>query len=327
VTDGEGKTLRVNSACERFYGIPAEELIGKHVSDLEREGVFSPSITPLVLKLREPITLVQTTKNGRRIVATANPIFDADGKIVRIVTNSRDVTDFHNLKTRLSETEDLVNLYLDEIRTLRQEHLKMEDIVVKSETMRRVVETVKRVASFDSTVLLQGESGTGKDIVAKMIHRLSSRASRPFIKVNCGAIPEALMESEFFGYVPGAFTGAHRNGKAGMIELANKGTLFLNEIDALPLQLQVKMLHVIQERQFMKVGGTKVTSVDIRIVAASNRDLSRLVDQSRFREDLFYRLNVIPITVPPLRDRQEALHLWRLISSDVSALSTVLQKT
>ena len=253
VTDGEGKTLRVNSACERFYGIPAEELIGKNVSDLEREGVFSPSITPLVLKLREPVTLVQTTKNGRRIVATANPIFDTDGRIVRIVTNSRDVTEFHNLKTRLAETEDLVNLYLDEIRALRQEHLKMDDIVVKSEAMRRVVETVKRVASFDSTVLLQGESGTGKDTVAKMIHRLSPRASGPFIKVNCGAIPEALMESEFFGYVPGAFTGAHRTGKAGVIELANKGTLFLNEIDALPLQLQVKMLHVIQERQFMKV--------------------------------------------------------------------------
>jgi PAS domain S-box-containing protein len=305
VTDGEGKTLRVNSACERLYGIPATELIGRDVKELEQEGIFTPSITPLVLQSRERVTVVQDTKSGRKVIATANPVFDADGKITRIVTNSRDVTELHNLKTRLSETEALVNRYLSEVETLRQEQARIDNIVVQSQAMHRVVQSIKKAAPFESTVLLQGESGTGKDTVAKMIHQFSPRSRGPFIKVNCGAIPEALLESELFGYVSGAFTGAHRAGKAGLIELANKGTLFLNEIDALPLQLQVKLLHVVQEREFVKIGGTKVTAVDIRIVAASNKHLQQLVEQGRFREDLYYRLNVIPVIIPPLRERRE----------------------
>lgn len=328
VTDGEGKTLRVNSACERLYGVPANALIGRYVKDLEEEGIFHPSVTPRVLESRERETVIQETKTGRRIVATANPVFDSDGKIVRIVTNSRDITEFHSLKARLKETQALVDLYLSEVQALRQEHAQVDSVVVKSQAMRRVMQTVQKIAAFDSTVLLQGESGTGKDTVAKIIHRLSPRSSGPFMKVNCGAIPEALIESELFGYVPGAFTGAHRNGKAGMVELADKGTLFLNEIDALPLQLQVKILHVIQERQFRKVGATKVTDVDIRIVAASNKDLRHLMEQGRFREDLFYRLNVIPVVIPPLRQRKEdvsplAAHFLRLTCEKYGVEKTI----
>lgn len=309
VTDGDGNTLRVNSACERLYGVPASQIVGKNVRELERNGIFSPSITPLVLRTRERTTVVQETKSGRKVVATANPVFNEEGDIVRIVTNSRDITDFHTLKTRLSETEDLVKRYLDEVQTLRQEHTRVDNFVANSKAMQAVVEIARRVARFDSTVLLQGESGTGKDSLAKLIHTFSARGSGPFMKVNCGAIPETLLESDFFGYVPGAFTGAQKGGKAGVIEMANKGTLFLNEIDAMPLHLQVKLLHVIQEKQFMRVGGTREVKVDIRVIAASNKDLSALVAQGQFREDLFYRLNVIPVMIPPLRDRVEDIPL------------------
>lgn len=305
VTDGDGITLRVNSACESLYGVPATALIGKNVRDLAEEGIFTPSITPMVLKARDRVTVVQETKTGRHILAVANPVKDNHGNIVRIVTTSRDISEFCDLKQRLSDTEDLMQRYLDEVTALRKESTQIDNLVVKSPRMLKVLETIKRVASFDSTVLFLGESGTGKDTMAKVLHGFSSRKLGPFVKVSCGAIPESLLESELFGYVAGAFTGAQRGGKQGIVSLANHGTLFLNEIDCLPQSLQVKILHVIQERQFMQVGAVTTTSVDVRIVAASNRPLEVLVDEGKFREDLYYRLNVVPVLIPPLRKRPE----------------------
>jgi PAS domain S-box-containing protein len=307
VTDGQGVTLRVNSACERLYGVPRSYLVGKNVKELENEGAFFPSITPRVLQSKKPVTVVQDTRSGRKILAIANPVFDDSGNLIRIVTNSRDVSEFYDLKAKLTETENLMQRYISEVEMLRKEQTKIDGIVVKSQAMREVFETARRVASFDSTVLLQGETGTGKDVVAKSIHRLSSRSSGPYIKINCGAVPETLLESEFFGYAPGAFTGALRSGKPGVIELAHGGTLFLNEIDALPLSLQVKLLAVIQESRFMRVGGTKEVSVDTRFIAASNRNLLKEVVNGRFREDLYYRLNVVAIRIPPLRERVDAI--------------------
>lgn len=300
VTDGEGYTLWVNAACEQLYGMKAEELIGKHVSELEREGIFSPSVTPYVLEKKDKVSLIQNTKSGRKIALTANPVFDKCGNIVRIVTNSRDITELMDLHRELAEARDAVQrLHTDE-GTFGQ-----SAFVFKSKSMQALMHTVDRVAPRDVTILLLGESGTGKDAVARIIHERSKRARGPFIKVNCAAIPESLLESELFGYDPGAFTGARRQGKPGLFELAHTGTIFLNEISEIPANLQVKLLQVIQDRQIVRVGGTKVIDLDVRIITASNKDLKQLVERGVFREDLFFRINVVPLYLPPLRERRE----------------------
>ncbi|MCL5046237.1 MAG: sigma 54-interacting transcriptional regulator, partial [Actinobacteria bacterium] len=188
-----------------------------------------------------------------------------------------------------------------------------------SPKMRGILELGRKLARVDSTVLILGESGVGKNMLAKFIHRASSRGKGPFIEINCGAIPESLLESELFGYEEGAFTGARKGGKPGLIELANSGTLFLNEISELPLALQVKLLQVIQERSLTRVGGVQRAEIDVRLIAATNRDLEEEVRRGKFREDLYYRLNVVPVSVPPLRDRRDDVpilvhHFLRKIS-------------
>jgi len=305
VTDGEGKTLKVNKACERFYGLKAEDIVGKNVSELEKQGLFSPAITPLVLKEKKRITSVQTTKSGQKLVVTANPVFDENGNIIRVVINSRDITELNNLRQRLEDTEKLMETYQQEITKLRKERLQSAEIVYQSTAMKHVVELVEKVAGVDSTVLIQGESGVGKGVIASKIHKLSKRKDGPFITINCGAIPDNLLESELFGYEGGAFTGAKKEGKKGLIELANGGTIFFDEISELPLNLQVKLLYVIQEKKLIRVGSSSYINVDIRIIAATNRDLQQLVKEKKFREDLFYRLNVVPIIIPPLKHRKE----------------------
>lgn len=305
VTDGEGYTVRVNKACERFYGMKAEDIVGKHVSELEEQGLFTPAITPQVLKTKKRTTLVQTTKSGQKIIVTANPVFDEKGQIIRIVTNSRDITELSNLRQRLEETEKLMDNYRSEIAKLRKERIKTAEIITKSATMQHILDLAEKVAGVDSTVLIEGESGVGKGVISLKIHQLSKRSERPFVTINCGAIPENLMESELFGYEGGAFTGAKKEGKKGLFETANGGTIFLDEISELPLNLQVKLLHVIQERRLMRVGGSEYFDVNARIIAATNRNIPRLVKERKFREDLYYRLNVVPLIVPPLRHRKE----------------------
>ncbi|KJR48190.1 Response regulator of zinc sigma-54-dependent two-component system [Desulfosporosinus sp. I2] len=305
VTDGEGFTLRVNKAGERFYGIKAEEMVGRHVNELEKLGLFSPSITPQVLKSKKRTTLIQTTKSGQKIIVTANPVFDEKGQIIRVVTNSRDITELSSLRQRLEDTEKLMENYRSEIAKLRKERIKTSEIISKSATMQQILALAGKVAGVDSTVLIEGESGVGKGVVALKIHQLSKRSESPFITINCGAIPEDLMESELFGYEGGAFTGAKKEGKKGLLETASNGTVFLDEISELPLNLQVKLLHVIQDRRLRRVGGNDNIDVNARIIAATNRNIPRLVKERKFREDLYYRLNVVPLIVPPLRHRKE----------------------
>lgn len=309
VTDSVGTTLRVNKACERFYGLRAEEIVGQHVNELEKQGLFSPSITPQVLKEKKRITSVQTTKSGQKLIVTCNPVFDESGQIIRIVTNSRDITELSNLRQRLEETEKLMEIYRAEIVQLHTERLTSIEVVGQSSIIKHVFEMAEKVAGVDSTVLIQGESGVGKGVIASKIHNFSKRSEGAFITINCGAIPENLMESELFGYEGGAFTGAQKQGKKGLVELANGGTIFLDEITELPLNLQVKLLHVIQEKKIMRVGGNDYINVDIRIIAATNRDIQQLIRERGFREDLYYRLNVVPLIVPPLRHRKEDVPL------------------
>lgn len=305
VIDGSGVTKRINQAGETYYGVPVEQLLGKNVDDLEREGFYNPSVSKLVLQERKRITITQKTIQGKHLIATGNPIFNEKGEIIRIVVNSRDISELFNLRKQLEDTEQLVESYRRQLLKLSEEKVHSFELIAQSQQMKRVLEMVDNVAKVDSTVLIMGESGVGKGVVASRLHKLSKRAGGPYITISCGAIPEHLLESELFGYEGGAFTGARKEGKKGLLELASGGTVFLDEITELSLNLQVKLLQAIQEKKLMRVGGSKYIDIDVRFVAATNRDIQRMVQEGQFREDLYYRLNVIPIIIPPLRYRQE----------------------
>ncbi|MBM7622625.1 sigma-54-dependent Fis family transcriptional regulator [Sporohalobacter salinus] len=306
ITDGYGDTIRINSAYEKITGIKSEEVLGRNMKDLVEEGVFSEAVTFQVLDKREPVSVMHEIKTGQKVLSTGNPVFNEDGEIVRIVTTARDVKKLNHLKKELEKTKELSERYYSELEQLRSQQLELDDeIVVKSSKMEKVFDSALQVGKVDSTVLITGESGVGKEIVAQAIHKASERKNNSLIKVNCGAIPDNLLEAELFGYEKGAFTGAKSDGKLGMFELADKGTLFLDEVGELPLNLQVKLLRALQEEKIKRVGGTERIKIDTRIIAATNQDLKRMMEERKFREDLYYRLNVVPIYIPPLRERKE----------------------
>ncbi|QNB47945.1 PAS domain S-box protein [Thermanaerosceptrum fracticalcis] len=311
ICDKDGRVVRVNSAWEKISGFPRQAVIGKNVKELVEEGYYDNSAALLTIESKKTSTtmlkITSGPKKGQVIMATGTPILDEKGELVQVVVNVRDITDLENLKAQLNETMQLTRRYADELEEIRLQQQKIDDIVVKSPSMQRIAELVVRVSRVDSTVLITGESGVGKEIIARKIHLLSNRKNNSLIKINCGAIPENLLESELFGYEAGAFSGARREGKPGMIELASGGTLFLDEIGDLPLNLQVKLLRVLQEREITRVGGIKPIQVDTRIIAATNKDLTAMLKKGTFRQDLFYRLNVVNIEIPPLRERREDL--------------------
>ncbi|MFI8684329.1 sigma-54 interaction domain-containing protein [Rossellomorea sp. NPDC077527] len=303
VTNTDGIILKVSEATGEIYNVKSEDMVGKSVYDLEREGIFTPLLTPIVLKEKKKITLVQTSKEGKKLLVTGIPVFHENGELVRVVSYSHDVTELLNMKKYLEDMEDEMERVKSELEILRGLHHYSEGIIATSDEMKRVLQVALQVSEVDVNVLLLGESGVGKSHIAKFIHNKSQRKGGPFIEVNCGAIPESLFEAEFFGYEPGSFTGADRKGKVGLAELAEGGTLFLDEIGELSPSNQVKILKFIQEKQFYRVGGTKQRKVDFRVLAATNRDLEMAVEKREFRQDLFFRLNVVPITIPPLRER------------------------
>ena len=304
ISNGQGKVVRINKACEIMEGIKSAEVVGKSVKQLLDEGYYTNSVTLEVLKKKIPVTQLQRAKNGRRIMCTGVPVFK-NGEITRVVINSRDISELTLLEKELQETKIQSEKLRNQVRHLEKEILYDEKLVYKSEYMFEIMKTVLHVAEFDSTLLLTGESGVGKEMIARLVHRKSKRREFPFIKVDCGSIPSALFESELFGYEKGAFTGAERQGKMGLLELSDKGTLFFDEIGDLPLEMQVKLLRFMQDKEIIKVGGKKAIPVDTRIIAATNRDLVSMVEAGDFRKDLYYRINVIPLIVPPLRERKE----------------------
>ncbi|HLQ73998.1 MAG TPA: sigma 54-interacting transcriptional regulator [Bacillota bacterium] len=308
VSDAKGKTLRVTPLSEHLYGKKESELVGKNVYDLEEEGVYSTSVTRLVLETGEKISRIQTTASGIRLMVTGIPIKDNKGNIIRVINASRNVTQVSKIKSEMEEMRKIIEGYKEELKSLRKKETEQKTITNNAQ-MEKVIQLAKRVATVDSTILILGESGVGKEVITNFIHKNSSRAENAFLKINCGAIPENLLESELFGYEKGAFTGANNKGKAGLFELADNGTLFLDEIADMPLSLQVKLLRVLQEKEVMRIGGTRSISVDARIITATNTDLKKEVAKGRFREDLYYRLNVIPINIPPLRKRPEDILL------------------
>ncbi len=305
ITDGEGMTLRVNSAFEKITGIKPNNIIGKDVRKLVETGVFNKSVSLLVLESNRTASLIESLPNGKTALLTGTPVFDSFGKIFRIVTTLRDMADLNMLESRLAQTEKKTEQYRMEILNLRLQQLNMEDTIVHSQIMRNVMRLAFRLGEVDSTVLITGESGVGKEIVTRAIHKAGENENRPLITAVCSAIPENLLESELFGYEKGSFTGADRSGKPGLFEIAEGGTLFLDEIGDISLNIQVKLLRAIQEKEIMRVGGRKPIKVNVRIITATNKNLRELIKQGAFRQDLYYRLNVVPIHVPPLRERRE----------------------
>ena len=304
ITDGNAVTLWVNRAYEDITGLRAEEVVGRSMWDLERDGIISKSGTLLALAQRAPVTLEQVFRTGCHALISSTPAFDDRGEISLVVTNVRDMTELRELQEKYRQTAALSQRYQSEAEYVRKQVLASADLIVADPKMLSLLEQVKRVAALDATVLLLGETGVGKEKIAKYIYKNSARKDERFLAINCGAISPTLIESELFGYERGAFTGASREGKMGLFEVADKGTVFLDEIGELPLEMQVRLLRVLQEQTVQRVGGTRDIPISVRVVAATNRDLEEMVREKTFREDLFYRLNVVPIRIPPLRERQ-----------------------
>ena len=305
ISDRNLVTLRINRAYEVLTGIRREELVGIPVEQLVRDHLISESCGAIVAKTKKPHTIVQTFyRTGRSAHVSCTPVFDSRGEIEFYICNDRDLDEISSLQQELDKIRGLNDQYLQELESIKARMGDRNKLIVADKEMLKVLALATRVAKVDSTALLLGETGVGKDEIARFIHQNSSRSDRRFVPINCGAITESLFESELFGHEGYAFTGAGSKAKPGLLEAADHGTLFLDEVGELSLNMQTKLLHVLQNRSFIRVGGNEPVQVDIRVIAATNCDLEEMVREKRFREDLYYRLNVIPIHIPPLRKRK-----------------------
>ena len=308
MTDAEGKIQYCNQSYLRISGLSRERLVGRNINDVLSSGEIPDACSQDVIRTNKPYTKVIDYFHGVSALVTSTPIFDETGCFVRVLSNVRDITELVRIKEQLITTKNLNEEFRRRLWQAEQASREDNRLLVASPQMEKLVKLCARIANVSSAVLIQGESGVGKDMLARYIHDCGDApSSRPFVQINCSAIPETLLESELFGYEPGAFTGAAKKGKIGLFELANNGTLFLDEIGEMPLPLQVKLLDVLQSNKMYRVGGTKTIQINARFIAATNTNLSKLLEEGRFRSDLYYRLNVIPILIPPLRERHEDL--------------------
>lgn len=312
ISDPEGYVVSLNKAVLKRINLTEDEIVGQHAHDLEKKGIFDPSITKMVLEQKKAIKGVQVffKYKGKEssFITSGYPIKCQNGQTQLILIHSQYLPDIIESTSKIDEAYDLVQRYSDEIRKIQlheKEYTEKNYFLSKSSVYKSAIDSTNQIASTDSTVLLTGETGVGKNIFAKRIHDLSSRNEGPLIHINCGAIPKDLIESELFGYKKAAFTGANPSGKAGLVKMADRGTLFLDEVGELPLQTQVKLLHFLQDMEFIPIGATKSEKVNVRVIAATNKDLYKEMNSGNFRSDLFYRLNVLPIYIPSLRERKE----------------------
>ena len=311
ITDGDGRVLRTNSSWEKISGFHNDDVIGKKVTELENEGYCSKSAALMAIEQKETVNIQYKLYTGREVLSSATPIFGDDGNVSMVVVNVRDLTDTLRLTKQLEKSKKLTEKYQSKLKELKTQIFKHDDIIAESKSMKEVLDLAMRVANVDASVLITGETGVGKEVVAKFIHNHSERRSKGlFLTINCGAIPENLLETELFGYESGAFTGASSGGKPGLFEAAEGGTIILDEIGELSLNLQVKLLSAIQEREITRVGAVKSKKIDIRVIAITNRDLKKMTEDGTFRKDLYFRLNVVPIYISSLRERKDdILHL------------------
>ena len=302
IIDAEGKMLYVNQSAADYMGLPKDKLIGHTMESVVEADKLSTSAGMEALKQGKVIRTYQVNQDNEGILSIAVPIFDEDGKIRNVITHSLIEKELEELQ-RATAQEKLNLQYA--LEYIVNSNSISNPIVANSPKIRYVFDMAKRVSKTDSNILIVGESGTGKEVLAKYIHENSRRSFNVMIPVNCSAIPESLMESELFGYDKGAFTGAEKNGKPGLFEVADNGTLFLDEIGELPMFLQSKILRVLEDGDFKRIVSNKISKTNVRIIAATNRDLQKMVKEGTFREDLYYRLNVVTMELPPLRERKE----------------------
>jgi len=307
VCDGDANVIRVNPASERIHKRPASEMVGRNMRELIPEGFIDRSAALEACLQKETVSLLQNMPNNRKLISIGTPVFDQAGELIRVVVSERDITEIDTLQRELENQEAIKDQFRHQMLEMQQTELEKRKIIARSPNMIKALRQAMRVATADSSVLILGESGVGKGVIADMIHHNSRRADRPLIKINCGAIPESLVEAELFGYEKGAFTGANTGGKPGQFELANEGILFLDEVAELPLSAQVKLLRFLEDGWITRLGATEERKVDVRVLAATHRDLDDMVEKGTFRLDLYYRLNVIPIHVPAVRERKDCL--------------------
>jgi transcriptional regulator with PAS, ATPase and Fis domain len=302
IADGQGNVEFAGLGIHKTCGAPKDFFIGKNVRELEEEKYFYPSVTARILESRRPEVVRQRTRIGKELISVGSPILDEEGEIIKIISVTKDFSPQLKLGTMLSSAEKATSSGAREDESVAQ-------FLSCNAKMLSLIEIARLVSSVNTTVLVTGETGVGKGVMVRFIYENGNRKNQPFVKINCGAISPNLIESELFGYERGSFTGANQEGKTGLLEAANGGTIFLDEIGELPPEQQVKLLQVLQEHTMTRVGGTETIDLDIKVIAASNKDLQKLVDAEKFREDLFYRLNVVPIHIPPLRERIDDIPL------------------
>lgn len=305
VNDAQGNILLVNLTAERLLNLSAAQMVGKNIRELMGKGFWDKSIALEAIEKKKAVTGVIKTWNGVNLLCTSHPLFDASGNLTMVISSARDRDTLVELARTLDKERELVQRYKNEVQYLRNQGLKNRHLVAESPAMKNLLMEANSVGPTEVSVLLSGESGTGKEVLAKYIHSVSGRSKEAFITVNCSAIPENLIEAELFGYEKGSFTGADVKGKPGLFELADHGTIFLDEIGEMPLVLQAKLLRVLENGDVRRLGGTASRKVDFRLICATNRDLKRMVANKTFREDLFYRINVVPLHIVPLRERPE----------------------
>ncbi|MCK9217033.1 MAG: sigma 54-interacting transcriptional regulator [Firmicutes bacterium] len=303
IADGDGVFTKISKSCEEFFGVKEEDMIDVSAFELEKNGVFDLSVTAEVVRKKGKVTLIQRTGANKTLMVTGIPLYNDNGEIYKIINISKDITENQNLKEKLENSQSDLRWFQKELN--KRQGIFNNNSNYKSTSMKKIMDLIYHICDLSATVLLLGETGVGKGYIAKKIHESSIRKEQPFVQINCGAIPVNLLESELFGYESGAFTGALKGGKRGLFEVAGKGTVFLDEIGDMPMNLQVKLLHVLDDKKLFRIGGEKPTEVKARVIAATNKDLRELIKIGKFREDLFYRLNVVPIHIPPLRERRD----------------------
>jgi PAS domain S-box-containing protein len=305
VTDGEGVVTSINRGYSEITGITEDEILGRRIDELVRDGYFTNAVSMEVIHRKEKVSAMSVVrKNENRVLLVGTPFLDENGEVASVITVMRNLTELLKLREELETAEKKKEQYKAQLKSLKREQSDRGFIGV-SDDIRYVRELIEHVASSDATVLITGETGSGKEVVAREIYKLSTRKNGPYVKVNCAAIPSGLIESELFGYERGAFTGAGPREKKGYFEMANGGTILLDEISEMPVALQPKILRVLQEKEITRVGGTSPIHLNIRIIASTNRVLKAMIEEGTFRADLYYRLNVFPIHLPPLRERRD----------------------
>lgn len=318
ICDANGVLMNLNDSYRRITQVTDQDIrdaMGRPMQHLVEDGLITPSVTVEVLRQKKPVTLVQRIKTGRRVLVTGNPLYDEMGRLQAVITNVRN-PEIINFTRKIALAPDF----------WREPATHVPQIIAQSREMKNVLKISKQIAPSGLSVLLMGESGTGKDLVARFIHEHSDRANGPFIAVNCAAINDQLFESELFGYQSGAFTGASRQGKQGLVQLADGGTLFLDEVAEMPPAAQAKLLRFLQDMIYFPVGATRMQQVNVRVICASNRDLKEMIPKGKFREDLYYRIAGMPVSIPPLRKRKDDIEALALHFLTTASLGRVMEK-